>query len=157
MFIAEPGDVQIACGALDENVHVTFACQYTNNTADYSHLQWIINSVEYNITQLPPHHSYDGRVLTVKKIQLGQHNSTYQCQLLSNDKNCAHRSAVGRLTINCQGTYTSILIILMVYVHFVSIAFDVQCLPSYHYRNSMGNENVLKEIVCTITQVCTKL
>ena len=98
---------------------MTFACQFTNNTADYSHLQWIINSVEYNSTQLPPNHSYDGRVLTVRNINLNQHNSMYQCQLLSNvDNYCAHKSTIGRLIIKCQGIFIDLpIFILTDYMH----------------------------------------
>ena len=101
VFKAEPNDVEIECG-IEENV--TFACQYKENPSDY-YIQWIINSWEYNSTQLPPHHSYDGDILTVTSIKLNQQNSTYQCQLLSKVNNCAHRSTVGRLIIKCQGIY----------------------------------------------------
>ena len=111
VFMVEPKDVEIACDAARS---VTFACQYMNNIADYSHLQWIINSVEYNITQLPPHHSYDGHVLTVRNINLNQHNSMYQCQLLSTVDNCVHRSTIGRLIIKCQGIYYKYYLPIMI-------------------------------------------
>ena len=151
VFLVEPKDVEIACDAARI---VTFSCRYINIIADYSHLQWIINSVEYNLTQLPPHHRYDGHVLTVRNINLNQHNSTYQCQFLSTVDNCVHRSTVGRLIIKCQGIYYKyyLPLIIMIVLHAYGIAFDVHCLPSYHFQN---NGNSLKEIESTISQVMT--
>ena len=101
MFLAEPGDGGIQCGA---NAEATFSCLYEGSNALP---QWIINYTVYSSqnSRLPPDHFYQNHMLTVTNIDFWQ-NTTYQCQVLYNSGPlfCAYRSSIGRLIIvKCTG------------------------------------------------------
>ena len=98
VFTAEPRDVVVGCGPGQVAV---FPCQYRGTVA---HPYWDIDSTEYPSADLPPDYSYSSGVLKVSN--LNEKNGTqYQCFLLAlqNGGNCAYRSSVGQLILNCKG------------------------------------------------------
>ena len=100
-FTAEPQSIDVACGS---GRNAVFHCKYEGEKN--IQLRWIINSITYNLSMLPPDHHYINgtHTLSVTNIKLWQNDTTYQCQLLPDkEQQCAYHSTIGRLIFKCKG------------------------------------------------------
>lgn len=105
MFLAQPANVSITCGIIDQLIE--FPCQCNLSVIDRVINRWIINLQLFNNYNLPYGHKYIDQVLTVTSVKSTQNNTRYQCVIstIVGHTPCIYRSAIGSLIINCKGNY----------------------------------------------------
>ena len=96
-FIDQPQNISVCIGR-----QAIINCTYIGTG---SVPLWLINSTTHTSSDLPPHHTYNGRTLMINDVFPEENDTTYQCffEVNSNGSLCQLKSTIGKLTVLTNG------------------------------------------------------